>query len=44
VWLAASERPGDERANVMAYLDWETSFLAALKRGGCVLFRNVLWH
>jgi rhodanese-related sulfurtransferase len=44
VWLASSERPGDARANVMAYLDWETSLLAAIERGGCVPFRNVLWH
>ena len=36
VWLAASERPGDERANVMAYLAWETSLLAQIARGGCV--------
>jgi rhodanese-related sulfurtransferase len=42
LWLASSERPGDERANVMAYLDWETSLLAAIERGGCVPFRNVL--
>ena len=28
--LASSERPGDERANVMAYLDWEASLLAAI--------------
>jgi rhodanese-related sulfurtransferase len=44
VWLASSERPGDQRANVMAYLDWETSLLAAIERGGFVPFRNVLWH
>jgi len=44
LWLASSERPGDTRANVMAYLDWETSLLAAIERGGCVPFRNVLWH
>ncbi len=44
VWLASSERPGDARANVMAYLDWETSLLAAIERGGCVPFRNLLWH
>ena len=44
LWLASSERPGDERTNVMAYLDWETSLLAAIARGGCVPFRNVLWH
>ncbi len=44
VWLASSERPGDARANVIAYLDWETSLLAAIGRGGCVPFRNVLWH
>ena len=44
LWLASSERPGDARANVMAYLDWETSLLAAIERGGCVPFRNLLWH
>jgi rhodanese-related sulfurtransferase len=44
LWLASSERPGDERANVMAYLDWEASLLAAIERGGYVPFRNVLWH
>ena len=44
LWLASSERPGDARANVMAYLDWETSLLAAIERGGFVPFRNVLWH
>ena len=43
LWLASSERPGDTRDNVMAYLDWETSLLAAIERGGCVPFRNVLW-
>jgi rhodanese-related sulfurtransferase len=41
-WLASSERPGDERANVVAYLDWEESLLAAIERGGSVPFRNVL--
>jgi rhodanese-related sulfurtransferase len=44
LWLASSERPGDSRANVMAYLDWETSLLAAIERGGCVPFRNLLWR
>ena len=44
LWLASSERPGDERANVMAYLDWEASLLAAIERGGSVPFRNVLGH
>ena len=44
LWLASSERPGDARANIMAYLDWETSLLASMERGGCVPFRNVLWH
>jgi len=44
LWLASSERPGDERADVMAYLDWEASLLAAIARGGSVPFRNVLWH
>jgi hypothetical protein len=42
--LASSERLGDECANVMAYLAWETSLLAAIERGGFVPFRNVLWH
>jgi rhodanese-related sulfurtransferase len=42
LWLASSERPGDERANVMAYLDWEASLLAAIERGGFVPFRNRL--
>jgi len=44
LWLASSERPGDERGNVMAYLDWEASLLAAIARGGSMPFRNVLWH
>ncbi|HVQ74426.1 MAG TPA: rhodanese-like domain-containing protein [Candidatus Binatia bacterium] len=44
LWLASSERPGDERANVTAYLDWETSLLADIERGGFVPFRNVLWQ
>jgi rhodanese-related sulfurtransferase len=44
LWLASSERPGDVRANVMAYLNWETSLLAAIERGGYEPFRNVLWH
>jgi len=44
VWLASSERPGDARANVLAYLDWETSLLAVIERSGGVPFRNVLWH
>jgi rhodanese-related sulfurtransferase len=44
LWLASSERPGDARANVLAYLDWETSLLAAIDRGGGVPYRNVLWH
>jgi rhodanese-related sulfurtransferase len=42
-WLASSERPGDERANVLAYLAWETSLLADITRAGYVPFRNVLW-
>jgi rhodanese-related sulfurtransferase len=43
LWLASSERPGDQRANVIAYLDWETSLLAEIERSGRVPFRNVLW-
>src|SRR5262245_54200082 len=44
VWLASSERPGDARANVMAYLDWETSLLVAIERGGYMPFRNLPWR
>jgi rhodanese-related sulfurtransferase len=44
VWLASSERPGNTRANVLAYLAWETSLLAAIERGGCVPYRNALWR
>ena len=29
--LASSERPGDERANVTAYLEWEASLLTAIE-------------
>jgi rhodanese-related sulfurtransferase len=43
LWLASSERPGDQRENVMTYLDWETSLLAHIARGGFVPFRNALW-
>jgi len=43
LWLASSERPGDQRANVTAYLEWETSLLAAIERSGFVPFRNLLW-
>jgi rhodanese-related sulfurtransferase len=42
-WLASSERPGDTRANVLAYLNWETSLLADIARSGRVPFRNTLW-
>jgi rhodanese-related sulfurtransferase len=44
LWLASSERPGDTRANIMAYLDWETSLLVAIERDGCVPLLNVLWN
>ena len=27
----------------MAYLDWETSLLADIERGGAVPYRNLLW-
>ena len=43
LWLASSERPGDVRENVLAYLNWETSLLADIERGGYVPFRNLLW-
>ena len=44
LWLASSERPGDQRANVTAYLEWETSLLDTIERGGFVPFRNLLWN
>ena len=44
LWLASSERPGDERVNVMAYLEWEASLLAAIEQSGFVPFRNLLWQ
>lgn len=43
VWLASSERPGDERQNVIAYLDWETSLLKDIACGDFVPYRNVIW-
>ena len=43
LWLASSERPGDQQANVTAYLEWETSLLTAIERGGFVPYRNLLW-
>jgi hypothetical protein len=43
LWLASSERPGDQRENVMAYLDWETSLLTHIARGRFMPFRNLLW-
>ena len=42
MWLASSECPCDQRANVIAYLGWETLLLADIARGGFVPFRNVL--
>ncbi|HXJ78284.1 MAG TPA: rhodanese-like domain-containing protein [Candidatus Methylomirabilis sp.] len=44
LWLASSERSGDQRANVTAYLEWETSLLDAIEQSGFVPFRNLLWH
>jgi rhodanese-related sulfurtransferase len=43
LWLASSERPGDQRENIMAYLAWETSLLSDIERSGFMPFRNVLW-
>ena len=42
-WLAASERPGDVRENVIAYLDWETALLENIERDGFMPYRNLLW-
>ncbi|MCG8545017.1 MAG: rhodanese-related sulfurtransferase, partial [Alphaproteobacteria bacterium] len=43
-WLASSERPGDVRQNVIAYLDWEDGLLAEIERGGRVPYRNLIWR
>ncbi len=41
-WLASSERPGDERQNVVDYLDWEITLFDDIERGGRVPYRNLI--
>lgn len=43
-WLAASERPGETRRNVIDYLDWEVTLLDDIERGGAVPYRNLIWR
>jgi len=43
-WLAASERPGDVRRNVIEYLEWEVTLLDDIEQGGMVPYRNLLWR
>lgn len=42
-WLASSERPGDQRQNVVDYLDWEITLFDDIARGGRVPYRNLIW-
>jgi hypothetical protein len=43
-WLAASERPGSTRQNVVNYLNWETSLLDKIESGGPSPYRNLIWN
>jgi rhodanese-related sulfurtransferase len=42
-WLAASERPGDTRRNILDYLDWELGLLADIEASGDMPYRNLIW-
>ncbi len=42
-WLASSERPGDARENVEAYLDWEVGLYDDIAAGGTVPYRDLIW-
>ena len=42
-FLASSERPGDQRQNIVDYLDWETGLLDDIERAGPVPYRNLIW-
>ena len=42
-WLASSERPGYQRQNVQDYLDWETTLLEDIERGGPSRYQNLIW-
>lgn len=43
-WLASSERPGDQRQNVVDYLDWEITLFDDIERGGRNPYRNLIWN
>lgn len=43
-WLASSERPGDQRQNVLDYLAWEDTLLDDIEQGGTVPYRNLMWR
>jgi len=43
-WLASSERPGDERQNVVDYLDWEITLFDDIERGGRNPYKNLIWN
>jgi len=42
-FLASSERPGDQRQNVINYLDWETTLMDDIEQAGSVPYRNLIW-
>ena len=42
-FLASSERPGDQRQNIVDYLDWETGLLDDIERAGPIPYRNLIW-
>jgi len=42
-WLASSERPGDQKRNVIDYLGWEDELMRAVERAGKYPFKNLLW-
>ena len=42
-FLASSERPGDQRQNVINYLDWETTLMDDIEKAGAVPYQNLIW-
>jgi rhodanese-related sulfurtransferase len=43
-WLASSERPGDQRQNVVDYLEWEITLFDDIERGGRIPYQNLIWN
>ena len=41
-WLASSERPGDQKRNVIDYLGWEDELMREVERAGKYPFKNLL--